>query len=106
MYTRSGKLVSALFSEGTQLAMLDDARSVALTPDHRVLIFGEPEHKIELEPSVGNYDDWVQEPGALAVLGDGTVAVVIERAKEAQLVLIDPQRGTVFQRWPLPRCPG
>lgn len=106
MYRRSGKLVASLFSGGTQLAMIDDVRSVALTPDHRVLVFGDPEHVIELEPSVGNYDDWVKEPGALAVLADGTVAVVIERATEAQLVLVDPQRGTVFRRWPLPLCPG
>ena len=61
---------------------------------------------IELGSSVGNYDDWVQEPGALAVLADGTVAIVIERAAEAQVVLVDPQRGTVFRRWPVALCPG
>jgi hypothetical protein len=106
MYRRTGALVAPLFSGGTQFAMLDDTRSVALTPDHRVLVFGDPKHVIELGPSVGNYDDWVKERGAVAVLADGTVAVVVERKAEAQLVLVDPERGTVFRRWPLPLCPG
>lgn len=108
VYRRNGALVASLGSDGSQLAMIDDTRAVALTPDHRVLIFGDPEHThtIELGPSVGNYDDWVKEPGALAVLADGTVAIVIERASEAQVVLIDPQRGTVFRRWPVALCPG
>ena len=105
MYTRGGKLVASLWSDGTQLAMLDETRSVALTPDHRLLVFADPSQTVELAPSVG-YDDWVKETGALAVLADHTVAVVLVRPAEASVILVDPARGTVFRRWPLTRCPG
>lgn len=106
MYGRNGRLVASLFSSGTQLVMLDDATSVALTPDHRVYVFGAETHVIELVPSVG-FDDWVKEAGALAVLPDKTVAVVLVRAGgEASVIFIDPTRGTVFRRWPLALCPG
>lgn len=106
MYGRNGKLLASLFSSGTQLAMIDDTTSVALTPDHRVYVFGKETHTIELVPSVG-YDDWVKEAGALAVLPDKTVAVVLVRSGgEASVIFIDPARGTVFRRWPLAVCPG
>lgn len=106
MYGRNGKLLASLFSSGTQLAMIDDTTSVALTPDHRVFVFGTETHTVELVPSVG-FDDWVKEAGALAVLPDKTVAVVLVRSGgEASVIFIDPARGTVFRRWPLALCPG
>lgn len=106
MYARDGRLLASLFSSGTQLAMLDDTTSVALTPDHRVFVFADETRQVELVPSVG-FDDWVKEAGALAVLPDKTVAVVLVRAGgEASVILIDPLRATVFRRWPLSLCPG
>ena len=106
MYGRNGRLLASLFSSGTQLAMIDDTTSVALTPDHRVFAFGAETHIIDLVPSVG-FDDWVKEAGALAVLPDKTVAVVLVRSGgEASVIFIDPARGTVFRRWPLALCPG
>jgi hypothetical protein len=106
MYGRNGRLLASLFSSGTQLAMIDDTTSVALTPDHRVFVFGAETHVVELVPSVG-FDDWVKEAGALAVLPDRTVAVVLVRSGgEASVIFIDPARGTVFRRWPLALCPG
>ncbi len=106
MYGRNGRLLASLFSGGTQLAMVDDTTSVALTPDHRVFVFGAETHVVELVPSVG-FDDWVKEAGALAVLPDKTVAVVLVRSGgEASVIFIDPARGTVFRRWPLALCPG
>jgi hypothetical protein len=106
MYGRNGRLLASLFSSGTQLAMIDDTTSVALTPDHRVFVFGTETHAVDLVPSVG-FDDWVKEAGALAVLPDKTVAVVLVRSGgEASVIFIDPARGTVFRRWPLALCPG
>jgi len=106
MYSRGGRLAASLFTTGTQLAMLDDTASVALTPDHRLFVFAGETRIIELVPSVG-FDDWAQEAGALAVLPDKTVAVVLVRTGgEASVIFIDPARGTVFRRWPLALCPG
>jgi hypothetical protein len=106
MYGRNGRLLTSLFSSGTQLAMIDDTTSVALTPDHRIFVFGAETHTVDLVPSVG-FDDWVKEAGALAVLPDKTVAVVLVRSSgEASVIFIDSARGTVFRRWPLALCPG
>lgn len=106
MYSRSGRLLARLFESGTQVAMLDDTSSIALTPDHRVYVFAAETRVIDLVPSIG-YDDWGKEAGALAVLPDKTAAVVLVRTGgEASVIFIDPTRGTVFRRWPLALCPG
>lgn len=106
MYARDGRLLASLFSTGTKLVMLDDTTSVALTPDHRLFVLADETWQVELVPSIG-FDDWVKEAGALAVLPDKTVAVVLVRAGgEASVILIDPARATVFRRWPLALCPG
>lgn len=103
VYSSAGKEVASLCNEGSQLVALDDTHWAALTGDHKLHLFGEPRHAIDLADSLG-YSDWTESLG-ITPIGGGNLAVALVRPTEAVVALVDPRRGTVYKRWPLALCP-